>query len=170
MGYFDGLTDAIFKKDKDGNAVFYPWGIFGKGRVLADPAKADQLRSFVRNYYLLTLPTLIVLGILRSMPWLVGVGLLLILWFLIRSRALLAGTPYSDERLTLKEGYKNSAASHNRLTLWVLFISSILFVLVGILLALKAHTLVHALFGLGTTVFFGACGAAIGYMLKVKHA
>jgi hypothetical protein len=170
MGYFDGLTDAIFKKDKTGNTVFYPWGVLGKGRVLSDPAKADQLRSFVRNYYLVTLPTLIVLGILRSLPLLIGIGLLLILWFLIRCRALLAGTPYSDERLTLKEGYKNSAASHNRLTLWVLLTSSVLFVIVGILIALKAHTFVHALFGLGTTVFFGACCAAIGYMLKVKHA
>lgn len=170
MGYFDGLTDAIFKKDHDGNTVFYPWGILGKGRVLADPAQAERVRSFVRNYYLVTLPTVIVLGIFRSVPLLVVAALVLIGWFVIRCRSLLAGAPCSSERLTLKEGYKNSANSHSRLTLWVLLMTSILFVVVGLLIALTAHSLAHVLLGLGNVVLFGACSVVFGYMLKVRNA
>lgn len=36
MGYFEGLTNGNFKKDRDGNTIFFPWGILGKGRVLPD--------------------------------------------------------------------------------------------------------------------------------------
>jgi len=29
MGYFDGLTDGIFKSDREGRILVYPWGILG---------------------------------------------------------------------------------------------------------------------------------------------
>lgn len=34
MGYFDGLASGIIKKDKNDNAVYYPWGMLGEVYVL----------------------------------------------------------------------------------------------------------------------------------------
>lgn len=168
MGYFAGITDAIFKKDGNGNVVFYPWGVFGRGRVFSDPVKAGQIRRFVYLYYVVSLPTAIVLTVLHAWLLLVISWLLLLAWYIIQSRTLLAGTPFSDERLGVKEAYFNSSASHNRVTLWFVFLSSVLFVAAGVWITASAHSTSQVLLGLGAIVLFGAAGAAIGYMLKVK--
>ncbi len=91
-------------------------------------------------------------------------------WFYFGSKSLVSGCPYGEDKLTLKEGYANSAASHNKFTLWLLFIFSVLFVLAGIFIASAAKSSGQMMLGWFSVVFFGACGAAIGYMLKVKHA
>lgn len=170
MGYFEGLVEAAIKKDKNGNTVFYPWGVLGKGRVITDPDNEAELRIFLLRFYKIMLPLAVVAGIFRV--WLVVAIMVVVLtsWFLIATRRLLVEAPFSDERLTLREGYKNSAARHNRFTLWVLFISSLLFVAGGIFIALKAHDLTHIAYGLGCAAFFALCGLAIGYMLSTKHA
>lgn len=166
MGYFEGLTDATFKQDSNGNTLFYPWGVLGKGRILKDAETRDQLRNFILLYYKVSLPTAIVLAVLRQW-WLLGIaGVALLAWFLLKSRSLLKDCPVSEERLTLKEGYRNSAASHNALTLWLLLVVSLLFSAAGGLLLLAGKTLV----GLLTLTLFGACSAAFIYMLKSKHA
>jgi hypothetical protein len=170
MGYFDGLTEAAFKKDGNGNTVFYPWGVLGKGRVLTDPARAERLRAFVRRYYQVTLPIIIVVGVVRIWSLLAVVVAALVAWFIIRSRQLLAGTAVSDERLTLKEGYRNSAARHNKLTLWVLFILSGLFAAAGIWIARNSYGPRQVAVGAGTAFFFALCGLAIGYMLHTRRA
>ena len=33
MNYFDGLSNNLFKKDSNGNLIYFPWGIFGKGYI-----------------------------------------------------------------------------------------------------------------------------------------
>jgi hypothetical protein len=166
MGYFDGLTEASFKTDQNGNTVFYPWGVLGKGHVLTDPAKAQQLRAFVRLYYQVTLPVVIILSILRI--WLLlGLAVVgLTAWFLVRTRQLTAGAPVSGERLSMKESYRNSAARHSKPMLWALLACSLLFVVGGVWIALRGEVLV----GLGSALFFGLCGLAIGYMATVRTA
>ena len=170
MGYFEGLTNGSFKKNKNGNTVFFPWGILSRGRVLPDESIETKVRGFVMRYYKVTLPTIIFVGAIEGWLW----SLLLVpifgAWFYFGTKSLVSGCPYSEEKLTLKEGYTNSAASHNKFTLWLLFICSILFVLAGILIASTAKSSSQIMLGWSSIIFFGACGVAIGYMLKVKHA
>ncbi len=165
MGYFDGLADGTFKKDSQGNTVFYPWGVLGKGRVIPDEETRVRLRNFVKLYYQITLPVIIVLSVFRLWLLLVPATIGLVAWFLIHTRTLLKDCPLSTEKLTLKEGYRNSAASHNKPTLWILLVFSLLMVAGGLFLLIAGKVLI----GLGALVMFGLCSAAFIYMLKSKQ-
>ena len=165
MGYFEGLADASFKKDSNGNNVFYPWGVLGKGRVLPDEATKIKLRIFVIRYYQIILPVAVLLGILRLWFPAILVLTLLTLGFYLYVNLLTKDCPICTEKLTLKESYKNSANSHNTLMLWFLLLISLLFMLGGIWLFFKGRLFI----GLGSVVFFGLCSAVIILMLKVKH-
>lgn len=171
MGYFDGLVEASFKKDTNGNAVFHPWGIFGRGRVLADPAKAAELRAFVRLYYQVSLPLIIVLAVVGVWWLLLVAAIALPLWFVLRSRYLLTGAPFSEERLTWKQSVQNSANAHNRFILWFLCLSSGCFVAITLWLAIvRAHSMKQVLILGAGAALFGLCTAIIGYMIKVRRA
>jgi hypothetical protein len=165
MGYFEGLADASFKQDSNGNSVFYPWGALGKGRVLPDEATKTKLRTFVIRYYQIMLPVGILLGIFRL--WLPAILILtvLTLGFYLYVNLLTKDCPICTEKLTLKESYKNSANSHNTLMLWLLLLVSLFFVIGGIWMFFKGRLFI----GLGSVVFFGLCSAVIILMLKVKH-
>lgn len=169
MGYFDGLTNGSFKKDKNGNTVFFPWGALGRGRVLADEFTETKVRGFVRRYYQVTLPIIIGVGIIFGWAWPFLLLPVFGAWYYFGTKSLVSGCPHGEDKLTLKESYANSAASHNKFTLWLLFICSVLFVLAGIFMATIAKSSGQMILGLLTVAFFGACGAAIGYMLKVKR-
>jgi hypothetical protein len=169
MGYFEGLTNSSFKKDKDGNTIFFPWGVLGKGRVLPDEPTETRVRVFISRYYKVSLATIIGLGVIVGWTWSFLLVPIFVAWFYFGSKSLVSGYPYSEDKLTLKEGYTSSAAGHNKVTLWLLFIFSILFVLAGIFIASMATSSGQIALGLLGTIFFGACSAAIGYMLKVKH-
>lgn len=170
MGYFEGLTSGSFKKNKDGNTVFFPWGVLSKGRILPDEPTETKVRGFLINYYKVTLPTIIGVGVIVGWLWSFLLVPIFSAWFYFGTKSLISGCPYSEEKLTLKEGYTNSATSHNKFTLWLLFFCTLLFVLAGIFIAITAKSSDQMMLGWFSTIFFGACGVAIGYMLKVKHA
>jgi len=166
MGYFDGLADASFKKDSNGNDVFYAWGVLGKGRVLPDEATKAKLRKFVIRYYQIMLPIAILLGIFRL--WLPALLVLtaLTFGFYFYVNQLTKNCPICTEKLTLKESYRNSANSHNTLMLWLMLLASLLFVAAGMWMFIKGRLFL----GLGIVVFFGLCGAAFILMIKVKRS
>jgi len=170
VGYFDGLTNGIFKKDKYGNTVFFPWGVLGKGRVLSDESTETRVRSFVRRYYQVTLPLIIGVGVIFGWVWSFLLLPVFGAWFYFGSRRLVSKCSYSEDKLTLKESYENSAVSHNKFTLRLLFIFSVLFVLAGIFMAIASKSSGQMIVGLLSAAFFGACSVAIGYMLKVRRA
>lgn len=47
MGYFNGLVSGLFKLDKAGRVVFYPWGVLGKGYIITEKPVADGILRFV---------------------------------------------------------------------------------------------------------------------------
>ena len=168
MGYFDGLIEGSFKTAADGQRLFYPWGVWGKGRVLDDPRTEQRIRRFLKVYYMVSLPLVIISVItvqssgfyyayvLIPVVLLVyGVGILSL------TRRLLA----TRERLRWTESLANSGRAHSGAMLCFLFIVSVLFVIGGIWMILDRQ---EVGMGLLSILFFGACGTIIGYMLRAR--
>ena len=166
MGYFDGLASGIIKKDKNNNSVYYPWGVLGKGYVLENEQKEQEIKKMVILFYQLFFAVFILFAILfRNLPIFSISSIGLLAWVLFKSHQLTKNCPKSDEKLTLKEGYTNSAKAHNIWVLYVLLGVSVLFTLLGLLLLVAEKA---ALPSLLLIILFGASAAAIGCMIRVK--
>src|ERR1700681_2027229 len=152
MDYFDGLTDAKFKTDAEGRLLFYPWGILGKGYVLPDESRKQQVRRFVRLSYIVFWPVMI--GTMIFIGWIFSFVVLffLFLWYYFETSRFLEGLSATGEKLSLSESYKNSAKSHNMATLWILLIFSVLFVLSGF--AILVHNKDAWFVGMASIIFF----------------
>ena len=167
MGYFDGLASGIIKKDKSDNAVYYPWGVLGKGYVLPSEERETEIKNMVILFYQIFLGVFFVhLFLLKNILILILLTLGLVAWFLYKSKQLTKNCPISDEKLTLKEGYANSAKAHNKTVLWILFVVAVIATLGGIAVLFSGKMLIAGLF---MTILFGACSAAIYYMIQVKN-
>ena len=167
MGYFDGLASAIIKKDKDNNSVYYPWGVLGKGYLLPDAERETAIKNMVILFYQLFFGLFFVhLFLLKNVLIFAILTFALIAWFLFKSRQLTKDCPKSNEKLTLKEGYTNSAKAHNKTVLWILLVVAVIATLGGIALLFSSKLF---LMGLIMTLLFGASSAAIYYMIQVKN-
>ena len=167
MGYFDGLASGIIKKDKDNNPVYYPWGILGKGYVLPSAERETAIKSMVILFYQLFFGVFFVhLFLLKNALIFALLVLVLVIWFLVKSKQLTKDCPKSGEKLTLKEGYTNSAKAHNKTVLWILLVVAIIAALGGIALLISSKQFI---LGLIITLLFGASSAAIYYMIQVKN-
>jgi len=164
MGYFEGLADASFKEDSNGNTVFYPWGVLGKGRILPDETTKTKLRKFIILYYQISLPLIVLLTIFRLWGLALIAAPAILIWFLYQSKKLTQGCEISHEKLTVKESYRNSAKSHNKIMLWCMLVISLLFVLSGFYAFIKGKFFI----GLAGVVFFGLCSVVFIFMLKSR--
>ena len=168
MGYFDGLADAAFKNDEEGNYLFYPFGVIGKGRVIPSENEKDSLRLFLKRTYQFFFLLFILLFFVAK--WQLILGLLMIalftFYFVLFKR--IQSYEYATSKLTLKESLKNSAKSHNKLTLLFLFGISILFVLIGLGISTLGEASI--VIGILCAAFFGLCAICIGYMLIARDS
>jgi hypothetical protein len=161
MGYFDGLTNASFRKDSQGRDVFYPYGIYGRGRIIRDAEAAARLRASIKRFYILLmalLPPLIVIVRLAHVS-LVYLALLVLAGTAISAgyvRRLTRGLPYSEERLTYRESLQNSLRGHSKLGLVLLAIVSAVFVALGIFI-LSLDPAANLGLALVQILFFGLC-------------
>jgi hypothetical protein len=165
MGYFDGLTDAIFKKDTSGNTLFFPWGVLSSGVVIDTEEKKDEIKKIIKNTYIVMIPIIIIIQLIVGY-WL-NLALLpfFTIWYIYIVKKITKDLPRSQEKLKLTEAYKNSAKSHNLLMLVLLELSSLFFVAIGVWMALKGAKVMIAYLSI---VFFGLCSISIGYMTVVK--
>ena len=166
--YFEGLIEGSFKTAADGQHLFYPWGVLGKGYVLPDAQTEQRTRKFLKIYYMVSLPLVVIIvdtvsfyGFYYALALIPVVLLVYGVSALSLTRRLLA----TGERLRLTESLANSGRAHSRMILWFLFIASIVFVIGGI----DAMILDREVgMGLLSILFFGACGTIIGYMLRTR--
>lgn len=178
MGYFDGITNAAFKIDDQGRRLFFLYGKFGKGRLLPTEADEQLMRKKYKTFYMYTLffvvPVVVLTNLLSHQGWtlklfmiqlLIGAILLApaYIWMEIEARKFAK----VDARLTFAESYANSAAGHNYFSLIALLVVSGVFVLGGLLMAIYAPS-GDRWIGMIGVIFFGACGAVIGWMLRLK--
>ena len=167
MGYFEGFTDAHFKTDKEGNEVFYPWGILGgKGYILPENGKSN-FGNIIKKYWQISLSVSIATTMFLKW-WLVIFFVLPLylcagaIWTKILTKDFIAST----EKLTLDESTTNSARSLNLATLWLFEICSLLFVIAGVFIIVVSPK--DRLMGTLSILFFGLCGYIIGKMIKNK--
>ena len=166
MGYFDGLASGIIKKDKNNNSVYYPWGILGKGYVLENEEKEQEIKKMVILFYQLFFAVFIIFFlVIKNIPIFCLFLISLLVWFLFQSHQLTKNCPKSDEKLTLKEGYSNSAKAHNIWILYFLLVIGLLFTLLGLLMLISGRAVLPSLF---MTILFGASSTAIAYMIRLK--
>lgn len=167
MGYFDGLASGIIKKDKNNNSVHYPWGVLGKGYVLPNAERETAIKNLVILFYQLFFSILFLhLILLKNVLIFVVLTIALIAWFRLKSRQLTKDCPKSDEKLTLKEGYSNSAKAHNKTVLWILLVVAVIATLGGIAMLFSGKLFLP---GLIIMLLFGASSAAIYYMIQIKN-
>lgn len=165
MGYFDGLTDASFKKDAQGYDLFFPWGIFGSGFVIESEQQKNKIRNFIKKTYVTTFFALLAIQVFVGL-WLNLVLLpIYCIWYYSYIRKVTHNLQRSTEKLTSSESYKNSALSHSLLTLIFFELLSLGFVAVGLWRIAKEKELFMPFMSLG---FFGFCAVVFAYMIVAK--
>ena len=169
MGYFDDPTGVLFKRDRNGNSVFFPWGILGSGRLLPDESTELRVRGYVRRWYRISLPMILGVAIVGG-AWSFLLVLPLSAWFYFGLKPLLADCLYSEEKLSLKEANAFVAASHSRLTLWLIFVCFVSCLLGGTLMLTIAKSSREIMMGWLSVVVFSVFCVKTGYIIKLKHA
>jgi hypothetical protein len=165
--YFEGLVAGNFKTAADGQRLFYPWNVWGKGYVLSDTHAEQRIRKLLKIYYMVWLPlVIIIVSIVSSFGFyyafaLIPVGLLV---YGVVVRSLTQRLLSSGERLRLTDSLTISASAYSRAILWFLLLASTVFVISGIPMMLDGQVGL----GLFSIIFFGACGAMCGYMLRMR--
>ena len=167
MGYFDALTASYFKTAPDGRRLFYPWGIWGRGYVVASQQNYGRLRGQIKIYTIASLVLIIPVATLLHYLWAMAVTLLVIVFYLCWVPFLLRGLQPTDERMSLSESMSGQARLQNASTLWMLLIVSILFVLTGF--AMLVFDPDKWLVGGFAIVFFGLCAAVAVRMLILRR-
>jgi Ca2+/Na+ antiporter len=166
MGYFDALTSSAFKTGKDGGRLFFPWGVLGRGYVLASERDYERLQRQIKAYMIVTLVLIVGTVMLQAYLWSVIAVALLIAVYVIWVMYLLRGLQPSDERLSLEESMTSQAVRHNATVLWLMQIGSLIFVAAGILMLVLEPG--NWLIALASTVFFGLCAAVFARMLFLR--
>jgi hypothetical protein len=168
MGYFDGMVGALFKRDDNGNKVFYPWGVLGKGRLLPDEAAEKKVFRFVKLYYQISLALVIGLGAFFSWWYSTVLLPILLTWYYLQSKALVSTYPVSHSKLTIKQANTGAAAGFGKPVLSALFGGSAMFVTAALWMIASGPTFDQRAIGFLGVLFFGACALKAAYMLKVK--
>lgn len=171
MGYFDGLTAGSFKKDAQGQDLFFFWGKFGKGRVIPTPEDGAYARRYLKIFYICLLmavvPFVLFAGEVMSARWLTS-------WVVFMGGALIGLAPLwlrtrrwqlSGERITIKESMTASAKGHGVVSLVILVILAVLLVVGSLFVLIYTD---GTLVGLLGTVFFGFCLVVFLFMLRAR--
>ena len=168
MGYFDALTSGYFKTEgQDGRKLFFPWGIFGRGYVIASEQDYERLRRQLKVYTIVAMVLIIGPVALQRLLWAFVIAALLTAFYIIWAHYLLRGLQRSNERLSLQDSMTTQALAHSAGALWLLEVASLVFVGGGILmLADDPSRWLRAVF---TITFFGLCAAQIARMLVLRR-
>lgn len=176
--YFDSLVAPLFKKDDQGRTLFFPAGIWSKGRIIPDEATGERLRKGIRRGYMVLFGLLIPLFAIGnaflsrgSNGWMYPIigGLLIGLAFQAYTFTLARGLPVSDNRLSYKEAVTSQSRALGAGWLKALAIGSALFVLGSLAMTILGSGS-DRLVGLAGMALFGGCLALFTWQMKMAKS
>lgn len=166
---FDIFAAPLFKSDRGGRPVFFPWGFWGPGYVLPSQEAAERLRRSVRTswavLFLLGIPV-ISLIVLQAMAGdflgFVAIGGAAGLGMSLYFRSMTRGMERSDTRLSMREAQDAKIQAMGRSGLRVMSaLSLVLMVLGGAVLVGGGRDSVPLASAM--VAIFGACVGAIAW-------
>ncbi|MEZ5852487.1 MAG: hypothetical protein R3D68_17785 [Hyphomicrobiaceae bacterium] len=174
--YFDSLAASMFKTDDQGRTLFFPAGIWSKGRVIGDEASAQRLRDRVRKAYMamfmIGIPLLVTAFQLipgAGLLTYVGLGVVFGLIFNLYIFSLSRGLERTDVHMTLREAQNAQAFAIGKGWLITLAITSGVLATGGAVMAFAASGAERWQGALGF-VFFAACLAVFLMQLRKLRA
>ncbi len=183
MGFIDNIVDGNFKTTDNGVVLFYPQGIWGKGYVVPNVEKRQELRRALKKLHFFSLVVVIpilaiVFPILQALssPFGIIVTTYLAMGFVLTvaeyffRKQLARGLTAVSEKLTIWETMQHSAKSQSIDLLLLLEVGSMLCT-AGSVWAMLNRQLVWylRLNGVLGTLFFGFGSLVAGYMIVVKN-
>ncbi len=175
MGFFDKMTESAFKEGINGETIYFPNGVLGKGRLVQESARKEQLFKFHKRLNKYLIPVSILYGILAGLTGevsLTGFMPLIILGIIVflRQRFLMRGLPIHDEKLTVKEASTYAAKAFHPVFLFLIVLNGIILLLLSFALPFILEKPIDEVFFLMLFPFaIGLMSLGIGlYLYKVK--
>ncbi len=165
MGFLDGLIELGFKKDSEGNTLFYPWGILGSGYVIKSDEEMKRIRVLMKRCLFLVTPFIICIYVVNKV-WF-GLVLLIVVqaWLLYSVKKITKGLSKSTEKFLGSDAFQNSAESFPLFILIIFEVGAITgIVALLVLLYFGQDALILTL---GIFLFF-LFGLMIGRMISIK--
>jgi len=141
MGYFDMLSESAFKEDKEGNSIFYQWGMLGRGVIIDSKERRDEISAFISKYYAYSFTLVLVMqlfmllfqsDILRTTMIFLGLGSIMTIWYVKKIAILTEGLAYSDTKYTMDEILEKTAHQLPKFVIWGGFVMMVLLVFISI--------------------------------------
>jgi len=174
MGYFDALTSASFKTASDGSRLFVPFGVSGRGYVIASEQDYQRLRRNVKIYYSVSLALIIGINELFAFIGASGplayvvlavVAVLLMGFYGVWAWSVCRPLQPSNEKLSRQERMTTMAHAHSAAFLRLVEIVSLVFVVTGIAALIFSPSLTM----LAVVGFFGFCAVVFARMLRLRR-
>lgn len=152
--YLDGMINFLFIKSKD-KTVFFPMFLFGSGYIVDSKEQEEEIRSFLRKFYVITVGGGLLVGFLLA-PFILalmlgGVGA----WYYYQTNQMTNDLKKSSERLTIDEKVNEIANAYDLKELIVIAALMIGFLLIGFIMIWKGG-LISRFIGFALMVVFGA--------------
>ncbi|MGR0185476.1 hypothetical protein [Azospirillum aestuarii] len=174
MGYSDNMIEMVFKMSATGQRIYYPFGAFGRGRILSSEKEEKKLKKILLWEVIIFSPA--VLFILRAS------SSFLVKFFLISAMLAVAytisylpvrGNQISDDRMTFSELWQRSwrdlVYGSGRNFLWFFFVVCVILAFIGVAAVFIGHgDLWPRLALLGGSVLSAASSLAL--LLKTRQA
>lgn len=159
---------GYFKTTADGRQLYFPWGYWGKGYLIASEADNARVRGW-RKIFVLVACVLIVAALIFQnrnsfTPYSIAIGY--IAAYAVWTRFAVAGLAPTQEKMSAREIMATHPRLYSPLLLWPLEIAALIFVLGGLAVLIMDPSDWPT--ALGAIVFFGLCAASFAYMLVVR--
>lgn len=141
MNLVDVRIKSALRTGPDGTCIYYPFGCFGKGRIVVSEQIYQKVVSHISRWIFLSLGSVPLLsGLMKHHSWklLITVVLFFGLAEYFSTYLIIKDLPVSDVRLTFKETFDERKDNLSKLmtfsvfTNWFLLITGTIFLILGI--------------------------------------
>ncbi len=164
MGFFSGMTDALFKEGPNGENLFFPNGCMGSGYVLKNNAHKTKIQYSMKKWIMAMFAIIIINSVF--VKW-IAYPLIAIhfIWYFFWIKEVTKELPKSSVTLKYSESLYLSAKSTNLVYLILLEILALGVVTASIVILLKGKEILIPLLIIG---FFGVGVVTFGYQIYLK--